>query len=156
MARHWPTARVPNSRASSGTLSIQRHCEQTYLVRAEHFFAQRAASVMASSHGAFQRGIPGIYAAGAGSPTFEQLLLRVKGVVQGAMANADVPFARIVDAAAVPRSSAYTPVFQNMLSLQTESVSDTAADDRGRMAPADRGGMAGLQTEALAVRAGTR
>ena len=128
--------------------------------RIGHFFAQLAASVMAFSdgfsHGAFRRDLPGIYAAGAGSPSFQQLLLRVKGVVQGAMANADVPFTRIVDAAAVPRSSAYTPVFQNMLSLQTESVSDTAPEGQGRMAPADQGGMAGLQTEALAVRAGTR
>ena len=82
---------------------------------------------------------------GAGSLTFKQLLLRIKGVVQGAMANTDVPFARIVDAAGIPRSSAYTPVFQNMLSLQTDMAADTAADDHE--------GMVGLKTEPLQVRA---
>jgi hypothetical protein len=34
------------------------------------------------------------------------------------MEHADVPFARVVEAAHVPRSTAYTPVFQTMLTLQ--------------------------------------
>ena len=79
----------------------------------------------------------------AGSLSFKELLLRVKGVVQGAMANADVPFARIVAAADIPRSSAYTPVFQNMVSLQTEGAAQAGQDDQE--------GMAGLKTEPLPV-----
>ena len=46
------------------------------------------------------------------------LLGRARRVVQGAIEHADVPFARVVQAARVPRSSAYTPVFQTMMTLQ--------------------------------------
>ena len=61
------------------------------------------------------------------------------------MANADVPFARIVDAVDAPRSASYTPLFQNMLSLQTEGPEDTAAGG-------DLVDMAGLRTEPMPVR----
>ena len=61
------------------------------------------------------------------------------------MANADLPFARIVDAVDAPRSAAYTPLFQNMLSLQSEGPADAAAGS-------DLVHMAGLRTEALPVR----
>jgi len=54
----------------------------------------------------------------AGSPTFLELLQRARRVVQDAMQHADVPFARVVEAARVPRSTAYTPVFQTMMTLQ--------------------------------------
>ncbi len=54
----------------------------------------------------------------AGSPTFSELLDRAKRVVQDAIQHADVPFARVVEAARVPRSTAYTPVFQTMMTLQ--------------------------------------
>ncbi len=46
------------------------------------------------------------------------LLERAKRVVQDAIEHADVPFARVVEAARVPRSTAYTPVFQTMMTLQ--------------------------------------
>jgi len=54
----------------------------------------------------------------AGSPTFLELLQRAKRVVQDAIQHADVPFARVVEAARVPRSTAHTPVFQTMMTLQ--------------------------------------
>jgi len=47
----------------------------------------------------------------AGSPSFLGLLGRVKSVVLGAIEHADVPFTQVVQAARVPRSSAYTPIF---------------------------------------------
>ena len=43
---------------------------------------------------------------------------RAKGVVLDAVANADIPFHQVVDAAAVARSAAYTPVFQTQLTLE--------------------------------------
>lgn len=56
---------------------------------------------------------------------------RAKRVVQGAIEHADVPFARVVDAANVPRSTAYTPIFQTMMTLQGDAFGtrrvDTAA-----------------------------
>ncbi len=54
----------------------------------------------------------------AGSPTFLELLARTKRVVMGALEHADAPFPRVVEAARVPRSSAYTPIFQTLLTLQ--------------------------------------
>jgi len=39
-------------------------------------------------------------------------------VVQDAIEHADVPFARVVEAARVPRSTAHTPVYQTMMTLQ--------------------------------------
>ena len=61
------------------------------------------------------------------------------------MANAEVPFARIVDAVDAPRSASYTPLFQNMLSLQTEGPGDVGAGG-------DLVDMAGLRTEPMPVR----
>ena len=60
---------------------------------------------------------------GAGKPGFTALLARVKKVVQGALANADVPFQQVVSDAGVPRSSAYSPVFQTMFMLDDASFS---------------------------------
>ena len=54
----------------------------------------------------------------AGSPTFKEVVERAKGVVLDAVANADIPFHQVVDAAAVARSAAYTPVFQTQLTLE--------------------------------------
>jgi len=80
----------------------------------------------------------------AGSPTFLELLQRAKRVVQGAIQHADVPFARIVEAARVPRSTAYTPVFQTMITLQ--GASSGMRKDNAVMSLAD------LQLEGWAVR----
>jgi len=79
----------------------------------------------------------------AGSPTFLELLQRAKRVVQDAIQHADVPFARVVEAARVPRSTAYTPVFQTMMTLQ--GASGTSNDDAAMS-------LADLQVEGWAVR----
>ncbi len=65
---------------------------------------------------------------GAGSPTFLALLERAKRVVQDAIEHADVPFARVVEAARVPRGTAYTPVFQTMVTLQGAFYGTRKAD----------------------------
>jgi len=54
----------------------------------------------------------------AGSPTFLELLGRTKRVVTSAIEHADAPFTRVVEATRVLRSSAYTPIFQTLLTLQ--------------------------------------
>lgn len=45
--------------------------------------------------------------------------------MQGALANADVPFQQVVSGADIPRSSAYTPLFQTMFTLE-EGVAESA------------------------------
>ncbi len=70
----------------------------------------------ASRHG---RAPADLRAPAAGSPTLATVVSRVKAVVQDAVANADIPFPQVVEAANVPRSSAYTPVFQTLLTLET-------------------------------------
>lgn len=52
-----------------------------------------------------------------GDPTFAELLARVRDSALGAISNADVPFEQIVDAAAVERDPARTPVFQAAFQL---------------------------------------
>lgn len=71
----------------------------------------------------------------AGSPTFREVVERAKGVVLDAVANADIPFHQVVDAAAVARSAAYTPVFQTQLTLDGWAGEAEAAGDEahGRM-----------------------
>lgn len=49
-------------------------------------------------------------------------------MVRDAVEHADVPFARIVEAARVPRSTAYTPVFQTMVTLQGASYGTRRVD----------------------------
>ena len=44
--------------------------------------------------------------------------------VQGALANADVPFQQVVSIADIPRSSAYTPLFQTMFTME-EGVAES-------------------------------
>ena len=80
----------------------------------------------------------------AGSPTFLELLQRAKRVVQDAIQHADVPFARVVEAARVPRSTAYTPVFQTMMILQ--------AAVRGTQMPGAAVALASLGVGAMEVR----
>ena len=71
----------------------------------------------------------------AGSPTFKAVVERAKGVVLDAVANADIPFHQVVDAAAVARSAAYTPVFQTQLTLEGWAGEPGAAggEAQGRM-----------------------
>ena len=80
----------------------------------------------------------------AGSHTFSEVLLRAKRVVQDAMEHADVPFARVVEAARVPRSTAYTPIFQTMMTLQG-ALNSTRKGDAAMS-------LAGLELEDWAVR----
>lgn len=71
---------------------------------------------------------------------------RVKGVVQDAVANADIPFYQVVDAAKVARSSAYTPIFQTQVTL--ESALGVAAEASGTA----QARMGQLMVEELSVR----
>ena len=59
------------------------------------------------------------------------MLGHVRKVVQRALANADVPFQQVVDDASVPRSTAYSPLFQTLI-----TVDEGAADSLAEMAAA--------------------
>lgn len=48
----------------------------------------------------------------------------MRKVVQGALGNADVPFQQVVSGADIPRSSAYTPLFQTMFTME-EGVAES-------------------------------
>ncbi|MGA4689811.1 non-ribosomal peptide synthase/polyketide synthase [Rhodococcus sp. AB351] len=54
----------------------------------------------------------------AGSATFADLLAQAKEKDLAAFGNADVPFERVVERLGVRRNSAYTPLFQAMLTFQ--------------------------------------
>ncbi|WP_301846843.1 non-ribosomal peptide synthase/polyketide synthase [Rhodococcus pyridinivorans] len=54
----------------------------------------------------------------AGSATFAELLAQAKEKDLAAFGNADVPFERVVERLGVRRNSAYTPLFQAMLTFQ--------------------------------------
>ena len=82
----------------------------------------------------------------AGSPTFKTVVERVKGVVQDAVANADIPFHQVVDAVAAARSAAYTPVFQTQLTLEGWAGEPETAGD------GVQGRMGDLRTEPVPVR----
>ena len=65
----------------------------------------------------------------AGAPSFRALLARVRGAVRGALNNADVPFSMVVADVRVPRSAAYSPLFQNLCVLQDAAFGDLPALD---------------------------
>lgn len=71
----------------------------------------------------------------AGSPTLKTVVERVKGAVQDAMSNADIPFHQVVDAVAAARGAAHAHVFQTQLTLEGWSDETKTADGRtqGRM-----------------------
>ncbi|MET9480180.1 amino acid adenylation domain-containing protein [Streptomyces sp. NPDC006638] len=54
----------------------------------------------------------------SGSPTAEDMLRRVRGVVRGALDHQDVSFDRVVELVNPPRSVAHTPLFQTMFAWQ--------------------------------------
>ena len=85
---------------------------------------------------------------GTGSPTLKTVVERVKGVVQSAVANADIPFYQVVDAANVARSSAYLPIFQVQITV-------ASADGEAPVVGKAQKGMGGLAVEELPVRSAT-
>ncbi|MYZ34218.1 MULTISPECIES: non-ribosomal peptide synthetase [unclassified Streptomyces] len=50
----------------------------------------------------------------SGSPTGTELLARVRTALRGALHHVDLPFERVVELVAPPRSTAHTPLFQTM------------------------------------------
>lgn len=58
----------------------------------------------------------------SGDPSFEGLLERVKTTCLGAFAHQDLPFERLIDLLNLPREQSHSPVFQVMLSLQTQGL----------------------------------
>eukprot|EP00955_Chlamydomonas_euryale_P110802 366023-Chlamydomonas_euryale.AAC.5 len=72
-----------------------------------------------------------------GGLSFQAVVGRVTAAVLGAIGNSEVPFARVVDALRVERSSAYNPVFQVLFVMpDAQLVADIdagAADDGSRL-----------------------
>jgi len=58
----------------------------------------------------------------SGNPSFVDLLQRVRKVTQGAFANQEMPFERVVERLGIPRDMSYSPVFQVMFVLQNSTI----------------------------------
>ena len=60
----------------------------------------------------------------SGNPSFVELMQRVRKVTQGAFANQEMPFERVVEHLGVPRDLSYSPVFQVMFVLQNSTIDE--------------------------------
>ena len=60
----------------------------------------------------------------SGNPSFADLMQRVRKVTQGAFANQEMPFERVVEHLGVPRDMSYSPVFQVMFVLQNSTIDE--------------------------------
>jgi amino acid adenylation domain-containing protein len=60
----------------------------------------------------------------SGNPSFTDLMQRVRKVTQGAFANQEMPFERVVEALSIPRDMSYSPVFQVMFVLQNSTIDE--------------------------------
>ena len=60
----------------------------------------------------------------SGSPSFVEFLQRVRKTTQGAFANQEMPFERVVEALGIPRDMSYSPVFQVMFVLQNSTIDE--------------------------------
>jgi hypothetical protein len=61
----------------------------------------------------------------SGSPTFRQLVERMRGTIFGALRHQDYPFAQLVERLQPERDASRPPVFQVMLAFQRAHLEDT-------------------------------
>ncbi|MFZ5603954.1 MAG: non-ribosomal peptide synthetase, partial [Pseudomonadota bacterium] len=59
-----------------------------------------------------------------GNPSFVEFLQRVRKTTQGAFANQEMPFERVVEALGIPRDMSYSPIFQVMFVLQNSTIDE--------------------------------
>ena len=60
----------------------------------------------------------------SGNPSFTDFLSRIRKTTQGAFANQDMPFERVVESLNIPRDMSYSPVFQVMFVLQNSTIDE--------------------------------
>ena len=60
----------------------------------------------------------------SGNPSFTDFLARIRKTTQGAFANQDMPFERVVESLKIPRDMSYSPVFQVMFVLQNSTIDE--------------------------------
>lgn len=60
----------------------------------------------------------------SGNPSFVEFLSRVRKTTQGAFANQDMPFERVVEHLSIQRDMSFSPVFQVMFVLQNSTIDE--------------------------------